>query len=464
MYRTVVGSVVAAALAACASTPATHAPATTAPSPDTRSSAPEVRCRSRHTEEIASKTVAMVESDPWLLQGRATSEMLLLRRTVVQIADHFFDPHRIDPPRLLDAMLAAVVSHSGGALRREGDALVTPTGRRWSPQPPLSIWTLPLIARDLQVFLLGQFDQDQRLDRGAFAEVVMTNALLQSLDPNSVLLTPAAYRALRGESSPLAEAARAALAPPPGLPQLGGEALARMRREGIVYFRAGILVKAFVDDIRRVSSGPVPAGSFGVILDLRGSFGGPLDAVVELADLFLESGPIVTLKTPKTSEVRSARGDGSSTERVKLVVLVDSATSAGAEIVAGALRFGGRALLVGESTAGSGTVEVIYDLKDATTKEVSALKLAIAEALLPGDRGFDGIGLAPDLRVVSGPSQPRAAGCAPLGDGVGAIRTGDPDAPVLLAVDILTRAASASRSNLLEVARALVEARRQLSP
>jgi len=401
----------------------------------------------------------MVEGDPWLLQGRAGTEMMLLRKTVVQIADHFFDPHRIDPPRLLDAMLAAVVSHSGGALRREGDALVTPAGRRWLAPRPGSIWELPLAARDLLTFLLGQFDQDQRLDRGTFAEVVMTNALLQSLDPNSVLLTPAAYRALRGESSPLTEAARAALAPPPALPEISAEAIARMRREGILYFRPRILVKAFVEEVRRVSSGPVPAGSFGIILDLRGTSGGPLDAVVELADVFLESGPIVTLKTQKSSEVRSAHGDGSSAERAKLVVLVDSATSAGAEIVAGALRFGGRALLVGESTAGAGTVEVLYDFKDVKTKEVSGLKLAIAQALLPGDRGFDGTGIAPDVRVVSGASQARAAGCEAIGDGVGSIRIGDPDAPILVAVDVLTRAASASRSNLLEVARTLVEAR-----
>src|SRR2546422_108445 len=68
----------------------------------------------------------------------------------------------------------------------------------------------------------------------------------------------------------------------------------------------------------------------------------------------------------------------------------------GAEILAGALRFGDRALLIGQPTSGDGLIQVLYDFPSPGSSS-SALKLSIAEALLPGDRSFDGLGIAPDL-------------------------------------------------------------------
>lgn len=134
-------------------------------------------------------------------------------------------------------------------------------------------------------------------------------------------------------------------------------------------------------------------GMRGLIIDLRGNPGGLLDQAIKVADLFIESGPIVTTVGygDKLREPKMATRAGTE-EPYPLVVLIDSASASASEIVAGALKNHERAVLIGQQTFGKGSVQVIYDNKDD-----SALKLTIAQYLTPGDISIQSVGIVPDI-------------------------------------------------------------------
>ncbi|HEY7534634.1 MAG TPA: S41 family peptidase, partial [Thermodesulfobacteriota bacterium] len=117
----------------------------------------------------------------------------------------------------------------------------------------------------------------------------------------------------------------------------------------------------------------------GLIIDLRGNPGGLLDQAERISNLFLKNGVIVTTKSgdsekPYRATLEDYEYGG------KIVILVDSGSASASEIVAGALKNNERAVVVGETTFGKGSVQQIFDLNDG-----SALKLTIAQYLTPGD-------------------------------------------------------------------------------
>jgi carboxyl-terminal processing protease len=136
----------------------------------------------------------------------------------------------------------------------------------------------------------------------------------------------------------------------------------------------------------------------GVILDLRDNPGGLLNAAVEVADAFLASGTIVA-----TVGVSSPREENRADDRydfadLPLVVLIDQGSASASEIVAGALRNQGRAVLLGRRSFGKGSVQVLHERK-AGDKEL-ALKLTIAQYLTPGDVSIQSVGVSPDLETI----------------------------------------------------------------
>mgnify|MGYP003632310751 FL=1 len=132
-------------------------------------------------------------------------------------------------------------------------------------------------------------------------------------------------------------------------------------------------------------------GLKGVILDLRGNRGGLLQQGVAVADLFLENGPIGNT----FSRVMAARhvfkaetGDVSS--GVPLVVLIDGRTASSAELVAAALQDRNRAVLIGSTSFGKGSVQAINDLPNKGT-----LTFTWSRMTAPSGYTFDRIGLFP---------------------------------------------------------------------
>ncbi|MCK6548900.1 S41 family peptidase [Myxococcota bacterium] len=143
----------------------------------------------------------------------------------------------------------------------------------------------------------------------------------------------------------------------------------------------------------------------GLVLDLRSNPGGLLDQTVKVADRFLASGVIVGTAGRDGSNKDERTATASSTDvAVPLVVLVDGATSSGAEILAGALEHHDRALLVGLRTFGKGTVQTLPELPDG-----SMLRLTIAQYLAAGGRAFAERGFTPNVLVRDAAIAPNVA-------------------------------------------------------
>jgi carboxyl-terminal processing protease len=140
------------------------------------------------------------------------------------------------------------------------------------------------------------------------------------------------------------------------------------------------------------------AGVRGVVLDMRDNPGGLLTAAVEVADAFLKSGTIVSTVGSSSPREELAADDRYDFPNLPVVVLIDQGSASATEIVAGALRNLGRAVLVGRRTFGKGSVQVLHDRK-VGDKEL-ALKLTIAQYLTPGDISIQSVGVSPDLETI----------------------------------------------------------------
>ncbi len=134
----------------------------------------------------------------------------------------------------------------------------------------------------------------------------------------------------------------------------------------------------------------------GLIFDLRGNPGGLLDVAIKIADNFLDSGTIVATAGRRMSEESVRNATASDTEkRYPLVVLINSTSASAAEIIAGALRNHGRVLLVGQTTFGKGSVQMVHPLPGG-----GALKLTSAQYLTPGDISIQAVGVPSDVTFV----------------------------------------------------------------
>ena len=130
----------------------------------------------------------------------------------------------------------------------------------------------------------------------------------------------------------------------------------------------------------------------GMIMDLRSNPGGLLDQAVQVTDLFLEDGVIVSTRG-RREEVEVA-GKGYDEVEFPLVVLIDEESASASEIVAGALQDHGRAIVVGRPSFGKGSVQTVFELPYE-----AALKLTIARYFTPANRSIQNVGIIPDMWV-----------------------------------------------------------------
>ena len=133
----------------------------------------------------------------------------------------------------------------------------------------------------------------------------------------------------------------------------------------------------------------------GLILDLRNNPGGLLDEAVDVVDIFLKSGTIVTTESRNKEVIdkREAREEGTE-PTYPLIILVNGGSASAAEIVAGALQDSGRGVILGTRTFGKGSVQSVIELSDG-----SALKLTIARYYTPKGRSIQAEGITPDIVV-----------------------------------------------------------------
>jgi len=166
--------------------------------------------------------------------------------------------------------------------------------------------------------------------------------------------------------------------------------------ENILYIRVASFDQKVAHDVTEAIK--KHKNTKGIILDLRNNPGGLLDQAVDLVDLFVSDGNIVSQKGRDERDNKSYDASASTTiTDVPLVVLVNGGSASASEIVSGALQDHKRAVLVGEKTFGKGSVQVVLPI----TKE-EAIKLTIARYYLPSGRTIQAVGVNPDIEVAPG--------------------------------------------------------------
>ena len=133
----------------------------------------------------------------------------------------------------------------------------------------------------------------------------------------------------------------------------------------------------------------------GLILDLRDNPGGLLDQAVKVSDIFLETGTIVSIKgrEGKESEEYKAHQNIGSND-YPIVLLINGGSASASEIVAGALQDNHRALVLGTTSFGKGSVQTVRPLRDGY-----ALKYTIARYYTPSGRSIQAKGIEPDIEL-----------------------------------------------------------------
>ena len=133
----------------------------------------------------------------------------------------------------------------------------------------------------------------------------------------------------------------------------------------------------------------------GYILDLRNNPGGLLTQAVKISDFFLEDGEIVSTRGRKNRENRkffAKKGDKINGK--PLIVLINNGSASASEIVAGALQDQKRAILLGETSYGKGSVQSIIPLKNR-----GAIRLTVSKYYLPSGKSISEVGVVPDIKV-----------------------------------------------------------------
>ena len=153
-----------------------------------------------------------------------------------------------------------------------------------------------------------------------------------------------------------------------------------------------------VDDLQEATGDMLQ----GMVLDLRNNPGGVLDAAVEVADLFLDSGVIVSADGRSIdARFRRLARRGDILDGAELVVLVNNGSASASEIVAGALQDHNRALIVGTETFGKGLVQTVVPLSKGR-----AIKLTTSRYYTPSGDSIHEVGIAPDVFVDDTPGHP----------------------------------------------------------
>jgi len=131
-----------------------------------------------------------------------------------------------------------------------------------------------------------------------------------------------------------------------------------------------------------------------LIIDVRSNPGGLLDTTVEVADMFLEEGLRILFQVDRDgNELSSTSRPGQATE-VPIVILQDQFSASGSELLAAALQENGRAVVIGTTSFGKGTVNHVRELSNG-----GAVYVSIARWLTPDRNLIEGRGIIPDIEI-----------------------------------------------------------------
>ena len=165
--------------------------------------------------------------------------------------------------------------------------------------------------------------------------------------------------------------------------------------QGIGYVRLISFQENTTDELEKALQALKASGDLkGLIIDLRNNPGGLLEQAIDVSNLFLKQGTIVSTRGRKGPiELRTANGEAPYSE-VPILVLLNKGSASASEIVAGALQDNKRAKVLGTPSFGKGSVQTVIDLGEDT-----GVKLTIARYFTPSGKSIDGTGIAPDFVV-----------------------------------------------------------------
>lgn len=175
----------------------------------------------------------------------------------------------------------------------------------------------------------------------------------------------------------------------------------RVIEDDIVYFRISgftepttrLLKAAIADSRSEIGSNPA-----GVILDLRNNGGGLLDQAISVTDLFLAGGEVVSTRGRKANDVyRFGSHNQEALRGVPIVVLINNGSASASEIVAGALQDHGRAVILGMTSFGKGSVQSVVPLGAGK----GAIRLTTGRYYTPSGKSIQATGIVPDIEVSS---------------------------------------------------------------
>lgn len=163
----------------------------------------------------------------------------------------------------------------------------------------------------------------------------------------------------------------------------------------IGYVRLSLFGERTADELRTGLNELAAAGVNRLVVDLRGNGGGLVDAAVDVTSLFLREGNVLReVKRGGQERFYPVKSTRSSAQEWTLALLVNAGTASASEIVAGALRDQGRAILIGEKTYGKGSVQEVHELPDG-----SSVHVTVARWLTPNRQQIDGNGLEPAITI-----------------------------------------------------------------
>jgi carboxyl-terminal processing protease len=149
-------------------------------------------------------------------------------------------------------------------------------------------------------------------------------------------------------------------------------------------------------------NGLLKAGIENLVIDLRNNPGGLIDSAVEVAEPFFKKGELIVYtqgRKPEDRDNYTSESDGDPLT-LPIAVLINADTASAAEIVTGALKDTGRAVVVGERSFGKGSVQSIFTLKNG-----EGLRLTTAHYFTPSGALIHGVGISPQVEVIMSPEE-----------------------------------------------------------
>jgi carboxyl-terminal processing protease len=165
----------------------------------------------------------------------------------------------------------------------------------------------------------------------------------------------------------------------------------------IGYIRINTFTSRTPQELTTEIEAALARGVAGLIIDVRGNPGGLLNETVEIADMFLDDGVVLTQVDRDGRRAQFEASAGMITD-IPIVIVQDEFSASGSEVLAAALQDNGRATVIGSQSFGKGTVNHVRELPNG-----GAVYVSIARWLTPTGQQIEGAGVTPDIPVTLTP-------------------------------------------------------------